>query len=64
MSRGGRREGAGNKPKVPGNPNKQLLSTRISEATAAELDTLRGVRKRSDVVREAVEQWIERNKEK
>ena len=57
---GGKRDGAGNKAKVPGKPNQNHVGTRISDELLAEMDTLRATRKRSDWVREAIVEKVER----
>ncbi len=60
---GGKREGSGNKPKAPGTAYSVRVFGTIKEETAKELDSIRGNRKRSDMVREAVELLVRLKKE-
>ena len=53
---------AGRRAKDPDNPLTERLYTLVSKATRAQFDTIRGSKAEADVLREAIEQWIERNK--
>lgn len=58
MPKGGKREGAGNKPKVPGQPNEKHVGTRISQQLFDRLTKVRGAKNQSDAIREAIERWV------
>jgi hypothetical protein len=49
------------RPRLPeGQAREVVLRTRVRPDSAARLDTLRGSRTRSEVVREAVGEWLAR----
>jgi metal-responsive CopG/Arc/MetJ family transcriptional regulator len=61
MPKGGKREGAGNKPNVPGKPNSNHVGIRISDELLQRMDATRGSKTRPDWIRDAIEEKIKKD---